>query len=133
MYDVAVAMAETRPRSLIVAELEERGLSVCAWPDTTATLRALLTGEADARVVVLDLGGESGLSPEQAAQVARALNGRRLILLMSAYGGDRYAEARRHAFAVLVRPFRVGDVVQVVEEALTSPRTSRTDTHTPAR
>ncbi|GAB4407319.1 MAG: hypothetical protein Kow00123_20240 [Anaerolineales bacterium] len=118
VYDVAVAMAETRPRSLIVAELEERGLSVCAWPDTAATLRALLTGEAEARVVVLDLGGESGLSPEQAAQVVRALDGRRVILLMSAYGSEQYAEARRHAFAVLVRPFRVGDVVQRVVEAM---------------
>ncbi|MGB9594028.1 MAG: hypothetical protein ACPL7R_07815, partial [Anaerolineae bacterium] len=117
----------------IVAELEERGLSVCAWPDTAATLRALLTGEAEARVVVLDLGGESGLSPEQAAQVARALDGRRMILLMSAYGSEQYAEARRHAFAILVRPFRVGDVVRAVGEAFTSPQTSQTGTRTPAR
>lgn len=139
VYDVAVAMAETRPRSLIVAELEERGLSVCAWPDAATTLRALLTGEAEARVVVLDVGGETGLSPEQALRVAQALDGRRLILLLSAYGNERYAEARRHAFAVLVRPFRVGDVARAVGEALASqgsgpisPRTSQTDTRTPA-
>lgn len=113
-------MAEMRPRSLMVAELEERGLSVCTWPDAAATLRALLTGEAEARVVVLDLGGEADLSPEQAVQVARALDGRRLILLMSAYRSERYAEVRCHAHAVLVRPFRVGDVVRAVEEALRS-------------
>lgn len=139
VYDVAVAMTETRPRSLIVAELEERGLSVCAWPDAAATLRALLTGEAEARVVVLDMGGETGLSPEQALRVARALDGHRLILLLSAYGSERHAEARRNAFRTLVRPFRVVDVVRAVEEAMaaqgrgpTSPQTSQTDSRTPA-
>lgn len=118
MVDVAVAMAETRPRSLIVAELEERGLSVCAWPDAETTLRALLTGEAEARVMVLDLGPGAALSPEQALQVARALDGRRLVLLMSAYGREWYREACALAFRTLVRPFRVADVVRVVLEAL---------------
>ncbi len=117
-YDVALAIADMRPRSFIVAELEERGLSVCAWPDAATALRALLTGEVEARVVVLDLAAELALSPEQALRVARAVDGDRLILLLSAYGIGQYAETARLAFRTLVRPFRVGDVVRAVAEAL---------------
>jgi len=133
---VAIVMDDMRPRSLLVAELEERGLRVCAWPTASEALRGLLTGEVEARVIVLDLGHEAGLSPEQALRVALALDGRRLVVLMSAYGGERYADARRIAFRTLVRPFRVGDVVRAVAAALggapTSPQTSQTDTRSPA-
>lgn len=118
VYDVAVVMADRRPRSLIVAELEERGLAVCVEHDEAAALRALLTGSVDARVVVLDVGAGSVLSAEQARQVIRALDGRRLILLMSAYGAGEYGTLAGLAFRALVRPFRVGDVVQAVRDAL---------------
>ncbi len=117
-YDVAIVMADRGPRSLIVAELEERGLAVCAESDEATALRALLTGGVEARVVVLDVGPGSGLSAEQARQVARALDGRRLILLMGAYGAAEYGEVGALAFRTLVRPFRVGDVARAVVEAL---------------
>lgn len=118
VYDVAVVMADRRPRSLIVAELEERGLAVCAEHDEAMALRALLTGSVVARVVVLDVGAGSGLSAEQARQVIQALDGRRLILLVGAYGAGEYGSLANLAFQALVRPFRVGDVVQAVVEAM---------------
>lgn len=117
-YDVAIVMEDARPRSLIVAELEERGLAVCAEHDEATALRALLTGSVVARVVVLDVGAGSGLSAKQARQLIQALDGRRLILLMSAYGAGEYGSLAGLAFRALVRPFRVGDVVQAVVEAM---------------
>ncbi len=117
---VLLAGGDFRPRALILAQLQEEGFDVTAvetWDEAERLLRKRAVRPA---AVVFDVEGET--QPDAAlATLARLVSPARVVVLTASRGVPP-EQARARGFQVLARPYSVGDVVEMVADALRAPR-----------
>jgi DNA-binding response OmpR family regulator len=126
--EILLIALDWRLRALVRAQLREDGWAVRAAPSLEVGLACLARSKQPPRLIILDMQGlerEAGLLPE----LVRLTGGLPLVLCGGMLDRAALEEGRLPARArVLLRPFRVRDLVKAVEEALVCPRDpSKTD------
>ncbi|GEM_PF-755166 len=120
--------ADWQTRALVLAELKERGYGVLALPGFRLGLKALLRGYVDPPLVFVDTKDDPELSPEAIRELRELLPHTPLLLLTGAFQQAEYRAVRDRVDAFLVRPIRVGEIVQAIERWM---RRSREATEAP--
>jgi DNA-binding NtrC family response regulator len=116
--DILLSSADWQSRTLILAELQERGYEVMAVPGLAYAIRAVLKGHVDPPLVILDVHGDESATPEKVQGLLTLLPGRPVLLLTGVYDASRWEPLRAQVARFMRRPIRVGDVVREVQRLL---------------
>ncbi|MCD6291666.1 MAG: hypothetical protein J7M34_14300, partial [Anaerolineae bacterium] len=80
--------------------------------------QVVLRSRVAPRLVLIDVWGDEFATPERVRELASALPGVPTILLVGTFERDAYASLADRVTALMVRPVRVGEVVQRVRALL---------------
>ncbi len=116
--DILLSSADWQSRTLILAELQERGYPVMALPGVRYAIRAALQGLIDPRLLLIDVHGDPSATPEEVQGLLSLFPERPAMLLVGVFDEARWAPLRAHVTRFFRRPIRVGDVVEAVEGLL---------------
>ncbi len=118
-----LVMGKWQERALVSAQLQEEGYRVKAFPDVDTAAAFLCGTPTLPDVVVLDFKGL--VIPAEKLKALKLLLGEiPLVLCTAPHGRDREAEEVLKPAEVLVRPFTVGEVVEVVRKLVPLSRPS---------
>lgn len=112
--DLLLIVADLRTRSLTLAELQEAGYEVMAVPGLQYGLRAILQGRVEPPAIVLDVHNDEFCTPERVQELVSLLPDAPVILIVGVYEQAAYEPLREDVAVFLVRPVRIGEVVEAV-------------------
>ena len=112
--DILLIAADWRSRALTLAELQEAGYDVMAVPGLRYGLKAVLRSQVAPRLVLVDVWKDDFATPDRVEELTRALPEVPVVLLVGVFERADYAHLADRVAALLVRPMRVGDVVEHV-------------------
>lgn len=117
MDEVLLIAADWKFRALLRAQLLEEGFEVRSWPSLEYALAYLLRGGEPPQVIVLD--AESVEAESQKVSDLWRLAGRVPLLICGGASSRTLVEQESlPAAEILVRPFRIRDVVRAVHSAV---------------
>jgi DNA-binding response OmpR family regulator len=119
--EILLIAADWQLRALAGAQLLEEGYSVRAVPSLDSALAYLVRSGKQPRLTILDTQG-SGLDAGGLSGLWRLTGGAPLILCGGAFNGPALSQEGLPPVQVLLRPFRVGDLVEQVRKVLVCPR-----------
>jgi len=105
----AVLIADPRPETTLLQTLTERGARVAVATSSADAIRAAASGEYDAILLSAEIEGLT--SPDTIALIKRC-DPKCLIILMSANPKE---SSSPYTFAALQKPFKINDVVSLLE------------------
>ena len=117
MGEILLIAADWQFRALVRAQLLELGYTVRALPSLEVGLAYLLRGGQQPRLTVLDTQGLEIEGP-MLADLRRLTGGAPLILCGGAFNRPLLAQMEAPPDRTLLRPFRVGDLVEQVRRML---------------
>ena len=120
MGEILLIAADWQLRALVRAQLLEEGFDVRALPSLEIALAHLLRSGGQPRLTIVDTQGLQA-EARQLSDLWR-LNGQApLILCVGALSGEALVQESSAPAEVLLRPFRVGDLVAQVRKVLACP------------
>ncbi len=124
MGEILLIAADWQLRALVRAQLLEEGFEVRAWPSLELALAHLIRDGARPRLILVEVQG-SEREGQLLADLWRLAGEAPLIVCGGALGRITLSqEGLPPIAAALLRPFRVGDLVELVREVLAWPRSS---------
>jgi DNA-binding response OmpR family regulator len=114
---ILLIAADWRFRTLIRAQLLEEGFEVSAWPSLEYALAHLLRGGEPPQLIILDVEGIE-INARVVADVWQLASQAPLVVCAGAYSQAQLGQDGFPPAQVLLRPFRVEDVVQQVWNVL---------------
>ncbi len=124
--DVLLIAADWRSRALILAELQEAGYDVMAVPGLRYGLKALLRSRVCPRMILVDVWQDDFATPDRIAELVRVSPDVPVVLVVGTFEREAYAPLTDQLAALLIRPVRIGEVVDRVR-ALLPPGSARTE------
>ncbi len=118
--DILLSSADWQSRTLILAELQELGYDVMAVPGMRYAISAALKGLVDPPLLIIDVHGDESATPEDVRGLMTLFRGRPLILLVPVFDQARWEPLRGEVARYFRRPIRIGDVVQAVQQLLST-------------
>jgi len=118
--DILLIAADWHSRTLILGELQEAGYDVMALPGLRYGLKAILRSQVAPRLVIVDVWQDDFATPERVADLIQALPGVPIVLLTGVFEREAYASLSDYCAALLVRPLRIGDVLEKAQSLLKS-------------
>ncbi len=116
--EILLIAADWQLRALVRAQLLEEGLEVRAWPSLEPALADLIRSGGQPRLSIVELQGSEG-EGRLLADLWRLAGGAPLILCSGAIGrATLRQEGLPPVEAVLLRPFRVRDLVKQVRKVV---------------
>jgi DNA-binding NtrC family response regulator len=116
--EILLIAADWHSRTLILGELQEAGYDVMALPGLRYGLKAILRSQVAPRLVIADVWQDDFATPERVADLIRALPGVPIVLLTGVFEREAYASLSKYCAAFMVRPLRIGDVLEKVQSLL---------------
>ncbi len=124
-HDILLASADWQSRTLILAELQERGYEVMAVPGLRYAIQAVLRGLVDPPLLIIDVYHDQEATPDDLKGLLTLLPQRPVILLGGAFDQARWQSLADDVTQVFHRPIRVGDVVEAVAQLVEKTDASR--------
>jgi DNA-binding response OmpR family regulator len=118
--EILLIAADWQLRALVRAQLLEEGYAVRALPSLEIALAHLLRSGGQPRLTIVDTQGLQ-VEARQLAELRRLTGQTPLILCGGVSGGGALAQEGLSPTEVLLRPFRVGDLVAQVRKVLACP------------
>jgi DNA-binding response OmpR family regulator len=118
--EILLIAADWQLRALVRAQLLEEGYAVRALPSLEIALVHLLRSDGQPRLTIVDTQGLQ-VEARQLAELRRLTGQTPLILCGGVSGGGALAQEGLSPTEVLLRPFRVGDLVAQVRKVLACP------------
>ena len=118
--DILLSSADWQSRTLILAELQELGYDVMAVTGMRYAISAALKGLVDPPLLIIDVHGDESATPEDVRGLMTLFRGRPLILLVPVFDQARWEPLRGEVARYFRRPIRIGDVVQAVQQLLST-------------
>jgi DNA-binding response OmpR family regulator len=119
--EILLIAADWRLRTLVRAQLLEEGYSVWAFPSLEIALADLIRSGEQPRLTILDTQGID-LDRRALSDLGRLTEGVPLILCEGVFSRVEQSQEGMLPAQVLLRPFRVGDLVAQVRKVLECPR-----------
>ncbi len=116
--DILLIAADWHSRTLTLAELQELGYDVMTVPGLYDGLRMVLRSQVAPRLTLVDMAQDDFGSPERVNELVQALPGVPVILVVGAFERASYAGLSDHLAALMVRPVRIGEIVDRVRALL---------------
>ncbi len=121
MGEILLIAADWQVRALVRAQLLEEGWEVQAWPSLEPALAHLIRSGDRPRLVLVEVEGAEG-EGRLLADLWRLAGEPPLIVCGGALGRATLSqEGLPPLEAVLLRPFRVGDLIELVQRVLAWP------------
>ena len=117
-HDILLSSADWQSRTLILAELQERGYEVMAVPGVKYAINAALKGLVDPPLLIIDVYGDESATPEDVRGLMTLFRDRPVILLVPVFDQARWEPLRGDVARYFRRPVRVGEVIQAVQQLL---------------
>jgi len=114
-------------RALVRAQLLEEGHEVRAFPELKLALFHLERGGPQPQLAIVDTSGLK-IEPDDVYGLWQSTAQAPLLLCVDLFGRELLDQAGMPPARLLVRPFRVGDVVSEVRRMGIWPQVDRTDT-----
>ncbi len=124
-HDILLASADWQSRTLILAELQERGYEVMAVPGLRYAIQAVLRGLVDPPLLIIDVYRDQEATPDDLKGLLTLLPQRPVILLVGTFDQARWQSLADAVTQVFHRPIRVGDVVETVAQLVEKTDASR--------
>jgi DNA-binding response OmpR family regulator len=118
--EILLIAADWQLRALVRAQLLEEGYAVRALPSLEIALAHLLRSGGQPRLTIVDTQGLQ-VEARQLVGLRRLTGQTPLILCGGVSGGGALAQEGLSPTEVLLRPFRVGDLVAQVRKVLACP------------
>jgi len=118
--EILLIAADWQLRTLVRAQLLEEGFDVRALPSLEIALAHLLRSGGQPRLTIVDTQGLQ-VEARQLSDLWRLTGQTPLILCGRTSGGGALAQEDLSPAEVLLRPFRVGDLVAQVRKVLACP------------
>jgi DNA-binding response OmpR family regulator len=119
--EILLIAADWQLRALVRAQLLEEGYSVTAAPSLEIALAHLVRSGEQPRLTILDTQ-ESEVDAGVLSGLWRLSGGAPLILCGGAFNRAELSQEGLPPVQVLLRPFRVADLVEQVRKVLACPR-----------
>ncbi len=120
MGEILLIAADWQLRALVRAQLLEEGFDVRALPSLEIALAHLLRSGGQPRLTIVDTQGLQA-EARQLSDLWRLTGHAPLILCGGALSGEALVQEGLVPAEVLLRPFRVGDLVAQVRKVLACP------------
>lgn len=120
MGEILLIAADWQLRALVRAQLLEEGFDVRALPSLEIALARLLRSGGQPWLAIVDVQGLQ-VEARQLSDLWRLTGHAPLILCGGALGREALAQEGLPPAEVLLRPFRVGDLVAQVRKVLACP------------
>jgi DNA-binding response OmpR family regulator len=117
MDEILIIAAGWQFRALVRAQLVEEGFEVSAWPALEFALAHLLRGGGQPQMIVLDAEGIE-IKARMVSDLWQLAGQVPLLLCGGASSRAALSQADLPPATILMRPFRVRDVVLAVRKAL---------------
>ena len=127
MGEILLIAADWQLRALVRAQLLEEGFDVRALPSLKIALAYLLRSGGQPRLTIVDTQGLQ-VEARQLSDLWRLTGQAPLILCGGALSGGALTQEGLEPSEVLLRPFRVGDLVAQVRKVLACPEGDTTVT-----
>jgi DNA-binding response OmpR family regulator len=118
--EILLIAADWQLRALVRAQLLEEGFDVRALPSLKIALARLLCSGGQPRLTIVDTLGLQ-VEARQLSDLWRLTGHAPLILCGGVLSGEALVQAGLAPAEVLLRPFRVGDLVAQVRKVLACP------------
>jgi DNA-binding response OmpR family regulator len=115
--EILLIAAEWRLRALLRAQLVEEGFEVQIWPSLDTALAYLLRGGAPPQAIVLDAESVE-VVPQKMSDLWHLAGTVPLLLCVGASSRSILDQEGLPPAIVLMRPLRIGDLVQEVRKAV---------------
>jgi len=117
MKQILLAAADWQFRALVRAQLIEEGYEVTAVPGIEHALFLLIRRRIRPDLVIVDTVGQS-VTPEHLADLRRLLDDTPALICTGVYQRGAFDFTALGFPHILVRPFRVGEVVRAVRQVI---------------
>lgn len=122
MGEILLIAADWQVRALVRAQLLEEGFEVRAWPSLEPALTHLIRSGTQPRLILVEVQGAAG-EERLLADLWRLAGEPPLIVCGGAPGRVTLGrEGLPPLEAVLLRPFRIGDLVELAQRVLAWPK-----------
>jgi DNA-binding response OmpR family regulator len=118
--EILLIAADWRLRALVRAQLLEEGYAVNALPSLELALATLIRGGEQPGLTILDMQGIE-IQVRALSELWRLTGEAPLFLCGGAFGRAELSQEGMPPAQVLLRPFRVGDLVEQVRKVLGCP------------
>jgi len=116
--DILLIAADWHSRTLTLAELQELGYDVIAVPGLYDGLKMVLRSQVAPRLALVDMAQDDFGTPERVNELVQALPGVPVMLVVGAFERASYARLSDRLAALMVRPVRIGEIVDRVRALL---------------
>jgi DNA-binding NtrC family response regulator len=121
LSEVLLSSADLEERRLLYAEIREAGYQIMPVESILDALRAVLLKVAQPTLVVLDVHDDPEGTRDHVEQLLALLPGVPLVLMVGGGSAEIWEPLRPHVAALLRRPIRIGEIVDVVRRISPSP------------
>ncbi len=118
--EILLIAADWHFRALVRAQLLDEGYAVRAWPSVEIALAYLVRGGEQPRLTILDAQGID-VDAQALSDLWRLIGGASLILCGGMLDRKTLSQEDLPPMKVLLRPFRIGDLVEQVRKVLPWP------------
>ncbi|MGA2254636.1 MAG: hypothetical protein ABSG53_08250 [Thermoguttaceae bacterium] len=120
-YDLLLVAADLEERRLLFAELQEAGYGVLPAPGLLPAVQTVFLRLVAPPLILVDTQSDKYATPEHMEELFQLAPGVPVILLISGIGGAAWKPLEPRLTALLHRPIRIGEVVDVVRHTLGCP------------
>lgn len=120
-YDLLLVAADLAERRLLFAELLEAGYEVLPVAGLLPAVQGMFLRPVAPPLILVDTYSDEYATPEHIEELLQLVPGVSVVLLIGAIGGATWKPLERRLTAVLHRPIRIGEVVDVVRRTRGRP------------
>jgi DNA-binding response OmpR family regulator len=105
-------------RRLLFAELKEAGYEVLPVPGLLPAMQALFSRLLTPPLILIDVQGDPYATPQHVEELLQFAAGVPVVLLIGVFGSEDWKPLEPRLAALLLRPIRIGEVVETVRRMM---------------